>query len=59
MQLRFTLKYWRDGGWYAGRLKEVPGVFTQGEQWKLSRRIFATPASLCSRTPILLRSLVP
>ncbi len=27
----FTMEYWKDGGWYVGRLKEVPGVFTQGE----------------------------
>ena len=27
----FTLEYWRDDGWYVGKLKEVPGVFSQGE----------------------------
>lgn len=27
----FTLEYWLDEGWYVGRLKEVPGVFSQGE----------------------------
>jgi predicted RNase H-like HicB family nuclease len=27
----FTLEYWVDDGWYVGRLKEVPGVFSQGE----------------------------
>ena len=27
----FTLEYWRDDGWFVGRLKEVPGVFSQGE----------------------------
>lgn len=27
----FTLEYWRDEGWYVGRLKEVPGVMSQGE----------------------------
>jgi predicted RNase H-like HicB family nuclease len=27
----FTLEYWLDDGWYVGRLKEVPGVFSQGE----------------------------
>jgi predicted RNase H-like HicB family nuclease len=27
----FTLPYWSDDGWYVGRLKEVPGVFSQGE----------------------------
>jgi predicted RNase H-like HicB family nuclease len=26
----FTLEYWLDEGWYVGRLKEVPGVFSQG-----------------------------
>lgn len=26
----FTLEYWADDGWYVGRLKEVPGVFSQG-----------------------------
>ncbi len=27
----FTLEYWIDEGWYVGRLKEIPGVFSQGE----------------------------
>src|SRR5436305_2772386 len=27
----FSLEYWVDDGWYVGRLKEVPGVFSQGE----------------------------
>lgn len=27
----FTLEYWKDDGWYVGRLREVPGVFSQGE----------------------------
>ena len=32
MALRyFTLEYWIDEGWYIGRLKEVPGVFSQRE----------------------------
>ncbi len=31
MARRFTLEYWIDEGWYVGRLKEVPGVFSQGE----------------------------
>jgi len=26
----FPLEYWIDAGWYVGRLKEVPGVFSQG-----------------------------
>jgi len=31
MARRFTLEYWRDDNWYVGKLKEVPGVFSQGE----------------------------
>ena len=31
MRRTFTLEYWLDEGWYVGRLKEVPGVFSQGE----------------------------
>jgi predicted RNase H-like HicB family nuclease len=29
--IQFTLEYWKDDDWYVGRLKEVPGVFSQGE----------------------------
>jgi len=31
MTTKFTLEYWLDDGWYVGRLREVPGVFSQGE----------------------------
>ncbi len=31
MRRTFTLEYWEDDGWYVGRLREVPGVFSQGE----------------------------
>lgn len=31
MRRRFTLEYWMDDDWYVGRLREVPGVFSQGE----------------------------
>ncbi len=31
MLKHFTLEYWKDERWYVGRLKEVPGVFSQGE----------------------------
>ena len=30
MKRFFCLEYWLDDGWYVGRLKEVPGVFSQG-----------------------------
>jgi predicted RNase H-like HicB family nuclease len=31
MKHQFTLEYWQDDGWFVGRLREVPGVFSQGE----------------------------
>ena len=31
MKKCFTLEYWFDEGWYVGKLKEVPGVFSQGQ----------------------------
>jgi len=34
MKHSFTLEYWEDDGWYVGKLKEVPGVFSQGETVK-------------------------
>ena len=30
MRYVFTLEYWVDDGWYVGRLREAPGVFSQG-----------------------------
>jgi len=31
MRKHFTLEYWQDEAGYVGRLKEIPGVFSQGE----------------------------
>ena len=31
MSRTFTLEYWIDEGWYVGRLKGVPGAFSQGK----------------------------
>ena len=31
MERHFTLEYWLDDDWYVGRIKEIPGVFSQGE----------------------------
>jgi predicted RNase H-like HicB family nuclease len=28
--VRLTLEYWRDADWYVGRVRELPGVFSQG-----------------------------
>ena len=27
----FTVEYWKDDSWFVGKLREVPGVFSQGE----------------------------
>ena len=27
----FTLEYWQDDGWLVGRIREIPGCFSQGE----------------------------
>jgi predicted RNase H-like HicB family nuclease len=34
MANNFTLEYWVDEGWYVGRLKEAPGIFSQGQTLK-------------------------
>ncbi len=31
MPVQFSLEYWQDGEWFVGRLKGVPGVFSQGK----------------------------
>ena len=31
MRRNFTLEYWIDNGWYVGKLKEAPGIFSQAE----------------------------
>ena len=31
MPRNFTLEYWIDEGWFVGKVKEIPGVFSQGE----------------------------
>ncbi len=30
MSKTLTLEYWVDDDWFVGRIKEVPGVFSQG-----------------------------
>ena len=31
MKRVFTLEYWQDDSWFVGKLKEIPGVFSQGK----------------------------
>jgi len=28
---KYTMEYWVDEDWFVGRLKEIPGVFSQGK----------------------------
>jgi predicted RNase H-like HicB family nuclease len=30
VERKFTLEYWIDDEWFVGKLKEIPGVFSQG-----------------------------
>ena len=30
MKRTFTLEYWLDDDWFVGRIREIPGVFSQG-----------------------------
>ncbi len=34
MKRLFTLEYWQDDDWFVGKLKEIPGVFSQGKTLK-------------------------
>lgn len=34
MLIDFRLEYWIEDDWYVGHLKDVPGVFSQGETLK-------------------------
>ena len=34
MKAQLTIVYWLDGDMYVGRLKEIPGVFSQGKTIK-------------------------
>jgi len=31
MPQSFTLEYWTDEGWFVGRLRGIPGIFSQGQ----------------------------
>lgn len=31
---KLTLEYWKDGDWYVGQLREIPGVISQGATLK-------------------------
>jgi len=31
MLRNYTLEYWMDDGWIVGKLREIPGIFSQGE----------------------------
>jgi predicted RNase H-like HicB family nuclease len=67
MKTKFTLEYWRDDGWIVGRLREAPGVFSQGETlreleenirdaYELVRRDAAAPQKRTRSKTILIAS---
>ena len=56
----FTLEYWKDEDWYVGRLKEVPGVFSQGESLEeLERNIKEAYHLMLDEEPGISRSYKP
>lgn len=51
MQHEFTLEFWEDDGWFVGKLKEVPGVFSQGETLEeLEQNIADAYKLICEET---------
>ena len=49
----FTLDYWKDGRWYVGRLREVPGVISQGRTLReLKSNIVDAYRMLVDKEPI-------
>lgn len=54
MVRNFTLEYWVDEGWHVGRIKEVPGVFSQGETLEeLKKNIQAAYALMMADEDVL------
>jgi predicted RNase H-like HicB family nuclease len=57
MERHFTLEYWMDDGWYVGKLKEVPGVFSQGESLEeLEENIRDAYQLVMEETPVVSRA---
>jgi predicted RNase H-like HicB family nuclease len=49
----FSLEYWLDSGWYVGKLREVPGVFSQGRTLReLERNIREAYALMMEDEPV-------
>lgn len=56
MGKRFTLEYWIDDDWYVGRVKEIPGIFSQGESLaELEENIKDAYALMIENEPIVNR----
>lgn len=54
MKRQFTLEYWIDDSWYVGKLREVPGVFSQGATLKeLEENIQDAYSSMLDEDPPL------
>ena len=59
MKRLFTLEYWQDDNWFVGKLKEIPGVFSQGETVEeLKENIIDAYHMMLARHPEIKNSLV-
>ena len=47
----FTLDFWMDKGWYVGKLREVPGVFSQGESLEVLKENIQDAYELMMQVP--------
>ena len=57
MPKTLTLQYWTDDGWFIGRLKEVPSVFSQGETMEeLEENILDAYELILETEPVLNRT---
>jgi predicted RNase H-like HicB family nuclease len=59
MKHEFTLEFWEDDGWFVGKLKEVPGVFSQGETLQELEENIADAYALISDEDQLVDPLLP
>ncbi len=55
MEHQFTLEYWLDDGWFVGKLKEVPGAFSQGESLEELEENIRDAYKLMTEEPDMMR----
>ena len=59
MKRFFTLEYWEDDDWLVGKLKEIPGVFSQGKTLEELKenvidayRMMLEESNFCNNSPL-------